>query len=471
MIATLRALFTFEISPEKHDRLKLLFLSIIFFVAIAGYTVIRALKDSLFVSIVGREYWGWAKMWSILILIPAILLYSKVVDLLRRYEVAMVYGIIYGIGGLTIAYFIADPVIGLPNTVASGDRAFGWIIYFFLEGLNPFLISVLWSFSHSITRPEEARTNYPLMVAASKIGGIVATAGACWLLAWQSDSGSLVFSDVVNHQILITISSFFLLMIPLLLHWFIKAVPGRFLHGYEAAYKVEKQRSEHETTGIIASLKSAFSGLWLLIRYPYTLGIFGVIFFWEIVSVFLNYERIGVAQKAAAHNMSMQSCIMLNQEFWAHVVGLGITLIGTRTLLNLLGERKSLILVPLIVGALIVLHLSVESVSILTFVFVLTRSLNYAFAQPLRESLYIPTTKEIKFKTKSWIDAFGVKVAKGVGGGYATMMAQLVGVSESLAFIGGMSFFLLIIGCWLVTAHLLGRRFERAVKHNEVIGA
>lgn len=471
MIATLRALLSFQISPEKHDRLKLLFLSVIFFVAIGGYTIVRALKDSIFVSIVGREYWGWAKMWSIIILIPAILLYSKIVDLLRRYEVAMVYGILYGIGGLTIAYFIADPVIGLPNTVASGDRAFGWIVYFFLEGLNPFLISVLWAFSHSITRPDEARTNYPLMVAASKIGGMVATAGACTLLAWQSEPGKQLFSDVVNHQILIGIGSIFLLAIPLLLYWFIKTVPGRFLHGYEAAYKVEKQRAEHEKTGIWQSCKSAFSGLWLLLRYPYTLGIFGVIFFWEIVSVFLNYERLGVAQKAAAHNMSVQSCIILNQEFWAHFVGLFITLIGTRTLLNLLGERKSLILVPLIVGALVVLHLSVESVSILTVVFVLTRSLNYAFAQPLRESLYIPTTKEIKFKTKSWIDAFGVKVAKGVGGGYATVMAQLVAVSESLAFIGGMSFFLLIIGCWLVTAHLLGRRFERAVKHNEVIGA
>lgn len=471
MVATIRALFSFQISPEKHDRLKLLFLSIIFFVAIGGYTIIRALKDSLFVSIVGREYWGWAKMWSIIILIPAILFYSKIVDLLRRYEVAMFYGVLYGIGGLTIAYFIADPVIGLPNTVASGDRIFGWVIYFFLEGLNPFLISVLWSFSHSITRPDEARTNYPLMVAASKIGGMLATMGACSLLAWQKEPGKLMFSDVVNHQILIGIGSIFLLLIPLLLYWFIKAVPGRFLHGYEAAYKVEKERAAHEKTGIWASCKSAFSGLWLLIRYPYTLGIFGVIFFWEIVSVVLNYERLGVAQKAAAHNMSVQSCFILNLEFWSHFVGLFITLIGTRTLLNLLGERKSLILVPLVVGVLIVLHLSVESVSILSVVFVLTRSLNYAFAQPLRESLYIPTTKEIKFKTKSWIDAFGVKVAKGVGGGYATVMAQLVAVSESLAFIGGMSFFLFIIGLWLITAHLLGRRFERAVKHNEVIGA
>ncbi len=47
--------------------------------------------------------------------------------------------------------------------------------------------------------------------------------------------------------------------------------------------------------------------------------------------------------------------------------------------------------------------------------FTLMKSINYAFSQPVKEALYIPTLKEIKFKSKSWIDAFGSKLAKGSG--------------------------------------------------------
>ena len=80
MSLRLSDIFNFNLSSGVHDRLKLLFLSIVFFFVIGGYTIIRTLKDSMFVSIVGKEYIGWAKMWSIIILIPAILLFSKLVD-------------------------------------------------------------------------------------------------------------------------------------------------------------------------------------------------------------------------------------------------------------------------------------------------------------------------------------------------------------------------------------------------------
>jgi AAA family ATP:ADP antiporter len=101
-------------------------------------------------------------------------------------------------------------------------------------------------------------------------------------------------------------------------------------------------------------------------------------------------------------------------------------------------------------------------------VYVLLRSVNYAFSYPLRESLYIPTTKEMKFKSKSWIDAFGAKIAKGCGASYNVISSI---VAESWLFSMHVLFFSSIIGLWLFTAHLLGRRYERAVERNEVIGA
>lgn len=453
-----------------NERIKLIFLSCLFFLIIGGYTVIRTLKDSLFTKVVGSSYIGVAKAGSILMLIPAILLFSKLVDLMRRYQLLYVYSMLYGLGGLAIAYFIGDPQIGLLNTVASKSRLFGWIVYFFLEGMNPFLVSLAWSFSHSINTPDEAKVNYPLMVAASKLGGMLTAGTACWYLMRHDGLSMPLARDISNHQILLVVSSVLLLVIPPLVYYFVHKVPGKFLHGYEAAYQVEKKRERHERKSVKAFFSDMFAGFFLLIRYPYCMGIFGVMFFWEIVNVFLNLERIGVAERKAT-SISGQTFMMLEQDFWVHAVGIVITLVGTRTLLSVLGERRSLLLVPAVVGVLLIAYFSVQSATALTIVFILARSLNYAFAQPLRESLYIPTTKEIKFKSKTWIEAFGVKIAKAAGGAYITYTASLVQISQAMVFATGFGFFSVIIGLWLFTANLLGRRFEKAVARNEVIGA
>jgi AAA family ATP:ADP antiporter len=99
---------------------------------------------------------------------------------------------------------------------------------------------------------------------------------------------------------------------------------------------------------------------------------------------------------------------------------------------------------------------------------VIFTALNYAFLAPVRESLYLPTVKEIKFKSKSWIDAFGSKFAKTAGSMF-NVFASKMGASLLLPVY---SFFFAGIVCmWFGVAFLLGRRFEKAVTNNEVIGS
>jgi AAA family ATP:ADP antiporter len=101
--------------------------------------------------------------------------------------------------------------------------------------------------------------------------------------------------------------------------------------------------------------------------------------------------------------------------------------------------------------------------------FVVMRSINYGFSYPVRESLYIPTVKEIKFKSKSWIDAFGTKFAKSGGSAFNIYVVKFM--AEHLLFSVYTVFFASIIGVWTVAAVMLGRRFDKAVANNEVIGA
>ncbi len=477
---SLHALYNKLVYIKKDERVKVLLLSLSFFCIIGTYTVVRTLKDSLFTSIVGgKESLAVAKLWSMILLIPAILLFSKLVDVMRRSHLLTLYSLVYGIGGLVIGYYITHPTIGLPNTEQSVDRVFGWLVYFFMDGFNPFVVGLFWSFSHSITSPSAAKSNYPIMVAASKFGGVVATSFACWWLTRiDPATGQQLLSDALNHQILFYLTSGMLLLVPLLVALMIYVVPAKTMHGYEAAYKFEKQHAKEEKqapTSWWDALKKNLEGLVLMVKYPYVMGILGVVSFWEVVNVYVNIERVSVANKAAL-TISQKTASLLGDDFWVHAVGFVITLLGTRALIEYLGERRSLLLVPIVTSVLMIYYFTASMITnqaaaaSISLAYILLKALNYAFASPLRESLYIPTTKLIKFKSKSWIDSFGTKFAKSVGATFSGISGTLGGTLLSINAVNTI-FFTTIIGLWMVVAHFLGRRYEKAVASGEVIGS
>jgi AAA family ATP:ADP antiporter len=460
-----------------NDKLKTSLLCLVFLIVIGSYTVVRTLKDTFFVSIVGLNYIPLAKFWAIIMLFPGVLIFSKLVDVVKRYQLLYIYSIFYGAGGLVIAYFLPHPTIGLPNAIPHASRLFGWFIYLFIEGYNPFLVSVFWSFVHSLTSPEESKVNYPIMVAMSKVGGMIAALSGCWILGGFSSLWSPALSEIARHQVLLAGASVILLLVPICIHLLMTKVPRRYLHGYEAAYREavsrEGKEKEHEhqqqtsrsmrgsLRSLANSFRGMFSGLMLLLKYPYVLGMFGIVFFWEVINSFVSYERLNVGHQTLAD----RTIGMLHQDFFIHAGGFIVAVLGTRILVELLGERRSLVLVPVLTGVLLSCYFM--SATSMGAVYVLLRLMNFAFAVPLRERLYTITTKEIKFKSKSWIDSFGAKLAKGFGSGYNMIMMNLATQART-SF--GIAFFSLLISIWVVAAHFMGRAFELSVAKNRVIG-
>ena len=460
--------FKFLNEIEQHERIKIWILAIAFFLIIGGYTLVKELKDFVFISIVGLDKLIEAKWYSMIVLIPMVFFYSKLVDVLRRSDLLVFYVLLYGLGGLICAFYLGHPSIGLVNSVASPDRYFGWFFYFFMEGFSPFVVSVLWAFTNSVTAPQNVKNSYILMAASSKVGGSL-MAGIAWWFLSSNACGIIWCDDILMFQLLLVAASCLLLLVPFVIFYLLKKVSKQNLHGYEAAYQVEKRREEKGEVpkGFKGTIYSMFSGLWLLLRYPYVLGIFGMIFFWEIINVIFSYLRLCVGQ-SETKGVAEFGAFLYQQACLVHVVGFVFVFLGTRTLVAWLGERRSLVAVPLLIGAVIGTYLMFQSIKAVAIAYVIMRAINYAFAYPLRESLYIPTTKAMKFKSKSWIDGFGSKLSKGVGSGYNYIMIHL---AASSVFMINLAFFSIVIAAWTIMANALGRRFEQAVEKNEVIGA
>jgi AAA family ATP:ADP antiporter len=460
MSFSLKKLFGFLFSVEPEDRAKIFFLALAFFFITFSNTLLKELKDSVFSAIVGKDYVPFAKILGMFFLIPALFIYSKLVDYLRRYQLLTFYTSLYGIVTLIFIYFLGHPTIGLSNTDSGPYRIFGWVFYFFFEGYTPFIVSVFWAFANSINSPNSARSNYSLIIASSKMGGML-SAGLAWLFLTMQEMFEVTsFSDALNHQILALFLSIGLLFVPFVIRKLMKVVPGYQLHGYEAVYKFEKKvaKKGKSKTGIFAGLK-------ILIRQPYVFGIFLILLFYEVINVIISYERLGIA-KSSSNSISGFSAVLYKQVFFVHLIGFFIAIFGTRALLQRLGVRFSLLFVPIFSGLLLYYFLFNQTEFTFIFIFVILRSINYAISYPLREGLYIPTTKEAKFKAKSWIDAFGGKMAKSSGSVF-NIVASAVGGSYTVVHA---VFFGVVIFLWLIVAWVMGKKYDYAIKNNEVIG-
>ena len=455
---------------QWYERLKFSLLTLAFCLVIGAYTIVKELKDTVFVGIVGNEYLPEAKFLVIFFLIPAALLYATLVDNIRRYQLLSFYCFLYGVILLAFAYVLGSPEHGLANTVTSPWRLFGWLYYFVLEGFSPFVVGVFWAFANSVSNPTEAKTSYATMVAGSKIGGMATALFAWYMMTNLNADGYFNLSDTLAHQILLTGSAFLLLLVPVVIYFLMKKVPGRYLHGYEVVYKEEKRNSKAGT-----SHTGMFSGFMILLESPYILGIFALIFFYESLNVVLSYQRICLLKAAATNgdglmSMSTLTGSMFLQTFWMHFYGMLLTFFGVRILLKRYGEKACLLMVPFLIALLLIYFMVVQTPEAMLYVFIGLRAINYSFSKQLCEALYIPTMKDIKFKAKSWIDSFGTKISKSVGATFVRVVKTVAPGSSTFYYVYG-TFFTILIGAWFTTALLLGRRYEKAVESNEIINS
>jgi AAA family ATP:ADP antiporter len=136
---------------------KFAFLSVIFGLLIGVYWVMRPLKDAIFMSMVGSAYIPQAKWLSVLVVLPIVLIYSKLIDLFPRHQVFYVLCTIYSVMGIGLAYLLNDPHMGLANTVQDSHRYLGWFWYVFIESYGSLFPALFWAFTADITIPETAK--------------------------------------------------------------------------------------------------------------------------------------------------------------------------------------------------------------------------------------------------------------------------------------------------------------------------
>lgn len=198
----------------------------VFFMSLAGYWLVRPLKMGVFVALVGIEHEPQAKLGTVILLGPLLMVYNKVYSMVPSARLLVlvvggVYAVVFafvtlalqgldesgshgGVGGgggggrsstgsagagadnlsqhhhqqqhqqrrlFSALPFEQDGEDEQPSSTAISP-AVGWIVYWTIESFGSIIMPMLWSVTASFTDAPTAAVVYPVIVVCQQLGAL-----------------------------------------------------------------------------------------------------------------------------------------------------------------------------------------------------------------------------------------------------------------------------------------------------------
>ncbi len=447
----------------KHDEIKKFsLLACGFLFTIGTYWLMRLLKDLVLYKLAFPTSLGWSedtgRLWiptvktlSPIFVLVLVMIYSKMVDVFEKhklmYVIATFYMIIFSI--ITAILFLkhqyGEAFLGAKILATSGILG-----YLFTESFGSLMVAVFWSFTISASTSDQAKRAFPFIVAAGQFGAI---GGSSLMLIKTTIIWPFYATVVVCLGLFIAT-----------IRYLIKTIPADEL--------TNKSIHEKSTT------HNALSGIKLLLTRPYLVGVLVVSTFYEIAGTIVEYQ------------MNSQASLIFDDasfKWFKGVYGVCINtlaffiaLLGTSYMIRRFGPRICLLIYPVAFAfALIAMYIYYQVVFPTPYmllwatfgVMLLVKAMSYAVNNPVKEMMYIPTSKDAKFKTKSFIDMFGSRSAKMSGaqiGGWLNVAGNpIMSIHNLLTY--GTLISLGVIGFWIAAAIFVGTQNQKLIENKEII--
>jgi AAA family ATP:ADP antiporter len=399
----------------------------------------RPLKDAVFMRIVGKSYLPHAKIVSVLIMIPLILIYSKLVDIFQKHKLFYILFIFYGTLFLVMAYLLGHPSMGLSNSILSKGRLVGWFFYIGVESFGSLAITLFWSFVASTCDTASAKKGYALILFGAQFGSVAGP-----FLAGKA--------TIIGIQPLVVIVALGILVVPLIIKIILRKQPQFFNENY-----VEKKPGTPQHT------TSPIQGLRLLFSHKYLIGILGLVTLYEIIGTIIDYQMKFMADETF-NSVEKLTEFLGAYGFYANLLALIFALVGTSFFIRKFGLVASLIAYPVTIGFTILFVWLNPSLYAFFGAMIAIKGFSYALNKPCVEIMYIPTSRDVKFKAKSWIDVFGSRLAKAFGAAINACFTEMA----SLLFFGSL-ISLGVVGVWVFVAFFVGKKNQSLVRNNQII--
>ncbi|MCK4499383.1 hypothetical protein KAU11_02735, partial [Candidatus Babeliales bacterium] len=403
------------------------------------------LRDSIFINTVGSVFQPNAKILALLFCFPLTLFYTALVHWLPRektlYFIAAGLGTL-GLGFTGLLYLWHSGVITDPTLL-------GWSFYMFAETFDALTMAPFWAFINDITYPGEAKRGYGFIVFAAQMGGLFFT-GMSNVVSRYSGGDYTRFLPLIMGTVSILLP-IFAFAIWKTMH----AVRRQNLVGYVTLEEAEsgKQSVEPVQSSFLAGIK-------LLLSRPYVAGIFALTASREVIQTLMSY-RLYCAIEAGYVEAASRHLFLFNYALVMQVIAVAFALFGTSYLQRKFGIRFSLIAYPIFLAVCAAATSFSSTLLIVAAAVAAAKALHYTLNKPAREVLYIPTSVDVKYKSKAWIEVFGIRLSKVTGATLNKTIGQLPYV------VGGIV--LGVATVWVFVAGSVGNVYNSIIKERERI--
>jgi ATP:ADP antiporter, AAA family len=414
------------------------------FVLLAAYYILKNVREAT----ISTQQANYGAAIMALLLIPTVKAYGAIAARVARKKLI----------SYVTAFFIANLVIFymLYETEFHNRE----IIFFIWVGIfNNMVIAQFWSYGNDIYNPEQGKRLFPLIVLGSSMGAIVGPLAG----------GRL--KNLLGINPLLLVAGGMLALCIILTIW----IDNREKPGFSK--QTQKSKSDE-----VLGREGGFELVW---RHRYLLYIALLIIALNVINTtgeqirretFNTHAQMEALAQTGARTDSKATAdairnikFDLNSDFLFKVNLLTVfiqTLLVSR-ILKWLGIRGALLLVPVVVLLGYGMMALLPVLWVVRDVKILENSQDYSLMNTLRAALYLPTTREMKYKAKQVIDTFFVRLGDLVAAGI-----WYIGYEKFSLKVGGFARLMLgFIVLWLVLAFLIRREHRKLVPAERASGA
>ncbi|MBN1773084.1 MAG: hypothetical protein JXB32_17590 [Deltaproteobacteria bacterium] len=396
-----------------------------FFLVITTFWILKPLRTSQFLGVLGARHLPWARLVTATLVLPLGALLAWLSARVPRRGLLLGVAGTFGLGH--VAFWVLDPLV--PPI---------WIhvpFYFWVDLFVTASVALFWSFLNEHVTAESAKRLFGIIGAGGMLGGILGSSLAGFLAPVLGGRQLLLLTAVP------TAATFLVIL------WLDRRLRRT------AAERPAPPAGESRP-----SVRTAWDGLAMVVRSRYLLGILAIVTAYEVSSVIADFQfSVHVAAEFPGAALGDERTAFLGQFSLATgLVGLAIQLLATSAVQRRLGLGAALAVLPLalLLGAGV--FVVVPGLLGAAFWFGADATLNYGIHQTSKEALYAPTSVAVKYRAKAFIDIFGVRLAKALGAAVVWLLlaGELPARWQAVAAVA-------VVLLWLLAVRATARRFAQ----------
>src|SRR5262245_19995457 len=346
------------------------------FVLLICYSVIKTVREPLILLGGGAEVRSYAAAGQALLLMGFVPVYSWFASRVDRARLLV---------GVSL-FFVACIEL-LPGAVAA-RVPFGGVAFFIWVGIfNMSLVAQFWSFANDIYSKEAGDRLFPIIVIGMTAGAPVGSFVAARL-----------FSLGISPQVILQISTA-LLMLSVLFYLRINST--------ETKRQAPPQETLSTAGGFSLVLNNRY--LQLIAVLVVLLNIVNTTGEYIIARLLTTHVNEVAATIAGFDKQAYIGTYMGDYQFWVNVTALVLQAFVTSRLVKYAGLRGALLALPLIALGGYTIIAAGAGFAVVRWIKTAENATDYSIMNTARQLLWLPTTREEKYKAKQAIDTFFVR--------------------------------------------------------------